>query len=79
MFDALSPLPADPILEAVKRAAQLRLDFGTTKAYQSPAGDPDYDRLAALGVDVNFEHIRAQPGQYRLSGGIHRCSHGGLK
>ncbi|MFT4825531.1 MAG: aspartate aminotransferase [Halioglobus sp.] len=34
-----------PIMEAVKRAEQLRLDSENTKTYQSPAGDPEYDRL----------------------------------
>jgi aspartate aminotransferase len=79
MFEALSPLPADPILglsaaykqdvnpdkidlgvgvykdeagatpimAAVKQAEQLRLDTETTKTYQSPAGDPQFDEAVA--------------------------------
>ena len=79
MFEALSPLPADPILglsaaykqdvnpdkidlgvgvykdeagatpimAAVKQAEQLRLETETTKTYQSPAGDPEFDEAVA--------------------------------
>jgi aspartate aminotransferase len=79
MFEALSPLAADPILglsaayredtnpdkidlgvgvykdesgttpimAAVKKAEQLRLESETTKTYQSPAGDPEFDEAIA--------------------------------
>ena len=79
MFEALKPLPADPILglsaayredssvdkidlgvgvykdetgatpimAAVKKAEALRLDRENTKTYQSPAGDPEFDRAIA--------------------------------
>ena len=79
MFEALNPLPADPILglsaafredsnpdkidlgvgvykdesgatpimAAVTKAEALRLDAETTKTYQSPAGDPEFDQAIA--------------------------------
>jgi aspartate aminotransferase len=79
MFEALNPLPADPILGlsaafrqddnpdkidlgvgvykdesgatpimgAVKKAEARRLDSETTKTYQSPAGDPEFDLAIA--------------------------------
>jgi aspartate aminotransferase len=36
-----------PIMAAVKRAEQKRLDTETTKTYQSPAGDQEFDGLIA--------------------------------
>ncbi len=115
MFNALNPLPADPILglsaaykqdsnphkidlgvgvykdeaghtpimEAVKRAEQLRLDSENTKTYQSPAGDPEYDRLIAnllLGEDadrcrVDSVQVPGGTGGLRVAAGlVKRCN-----
>lgn len=115
MFDALSPLPADPILglsaaykqdsnpnkidlgvgvykdesgntpilEAVRQAEQRRLESETTKTYQSPAGDPDFDRLIArllLGDAVDscrVDSVQAPGGTggLRIAAGlVKRCN-----
>ena len=53
---------ATPILDAVKQAESLRLEAETTKTYQSPAGDPEFDRLAAellLGDAVDSVRVDA--------------------
>jgi aspartate aminotransferase len=48
-----------PIMVAVKRAEQIRLESETTKTYLSPAGDPDFDRdIAALLLGEAVEHCR---------------------
>jgi aspartate aminotransferase len=38
---------ATPIMAAVKKAEALRLESETTKTYQSPAGDPEFDQAIA--------------------------------
>ncbi len=39
-----------PIMAAVKQAEQLRLDTETTKTYQSPAGDQEFDSAKTLSA-----------------------------
>lgn len=72
-----------PILESVKRAEQLLLDSETTKTYQSPAGDPNYDRLIAglllgeIAGTCRVDSVQAPGGTggLRIAGGlIKRCN-----
>lgn len=72
-----------PILESVKRAEQLRLESETTKTYQSPAGDPDYDRLIAglllgdIADTCRVDSVQAPGGTggLRIAGGlVKRCN-----
>lgn len=72
-----------PILESVKRAEQLLLESETTKTYQSPAGDPDYDRLIAglllgdIADTCRVDSVQAPGGTggLRIAGGlVKRCN-----
>lgn len=72
-----------PIMEAVKRAEQLRLDSENTKTYQSPAGDPEYDRLISellLGdivskCRVDSVQVPGGTGGLRVAAGlVKRCN-----